>query len=246
MRLPALAVISTVLLATSSPSFAQDEDAPSAVTVSGGATVVTDYRFRGISQSNKRAAIQGTFIVSHESGAYGGVWGSSVDDYIADNSAEIDFIAGYKTDVGAVTLDGGVTYYYYPNSSFPNSDFFELYGSLSHTLGPVTGKIAAIYAPKQQALSVDGINEEDNLYLSGDLSTGIPNTPVTLSAHVGHSFDESYLTFGEEYTDWSVSASYVWRNLVFTAAYVDTDADLFAGTRNVSKAGVVGSVGVSF
>jgi len=240
----ALAATLAAIMATS--AHAEEADAPSDVTISGGATVITDYRFRGISQSNVRPAIQGTVTISHKSGFYGSVWGSSIDDYIADNSTELDLIAGYKRNIGQSTIDVGVTYYYYPNSTFQFSDFYEVYGSLSHTLGPVTGKVGVIYAPKQQALSLDGINKEDSLYVSADLSTGIPQTPISVNAHVGHSFERSYLTFGQKYTDWSVGATYTWRNLSLGVSYVDTDKDILVGPRNISKAGVVGSLAVSF
>src|SRR5207249_5784510 len=43
--------------------------------VNGGATLVSDYRFRGISQTNKRFAVQGTFTLSHSSGFYATWWG---------------------------------------------------------------------------------------------------------------------------------------------------------------------------
>lgn len=234
MRMPALAAAAAFTMLVSAPAFAQAEAPPPAVTVTGGATLISDYRFRGISQSNRRAAIQGTFTISHESGLYATVWGSSVDDYIADNSAEIDLVAGYKKTIGGTTIDVAGTYYYYPNSSFANSDFAEFYASLAHTLGPVTAKATVYYAPKQRALSYGPNTKEDNLYLSGDLSAGIPETPLTLNAHIGRSFERSYLTFGEKYTDWSVGASYVWKNLSASVAYVDTDVDLFNGTRNIS------------
>lgn len=246
MRKPVLAATAAFTMFVSAPASAQDETAPSAVTVSGGATVVSDYRFRGISQSNRRVAVQGTFTVSHETGLYGTVWGSSIDDYIADNSTELDLVAGYKKTFGGTTIDVGGTYYYYPNSSFANSDFAEFYGSLAHTLGPVTGKATVYFAPKQRALSYGPRTKEDNLYLSGDLSASIPETPLALNAHVGHSFERSYLTFGEKYTDWSVGASYTWKNVSASVSYVDSDADLFNGTRNISKAGVVASLGVAF
>jgi uncharacterized protein (TIGR02001 family) len=222
------------------------EAPPSDITISGGATLVSDYRFRGISQTNKRAAVQGTFTVSHTSGFYATVWGSSVDRYIYDNSQEIDLIAGYKHSFGGTTLDVGVLYYYYPNSGFKNSDFAEPYASVSHTLGPVTGKLSAAYAPKQQALSLDNVTKRDSLYIAGDLSAAIPQTPLSLSAHLGRSFNRSYLTFGEKYTDWSVGASYTWKSLTLGVSYVDTNKDLFNGTRNISKAGVVGTIGVAF
>jgi hypothetical protein len=49
--------------------------------------------------------------------------------------------------------------------------------------------------------------KQDNLYLAGDLSAAIPKTPISLTAHVGHSFGPSYLTIGDGYTDWSLGAS---------------------------------------
>lgn len=240
------------LLAGATPALAQDQtDPPSAVTVSGSATVVSDYRFRGISQTDKDFAVQGGITVSHESGVYATVWGSSIDDYVAAGSdQEIDLSLGYKKAFGGTTLDVGALYYYYPGAEkfVPgyDSDFVEAYASLSHTFGPVTGKASVAYAPKQSALSV-GSGKEDNLYIGGDLSGGIPNTPVTLSAHIGHSFGPSYLTIGKGYTDWNVGASYVWKNFNFGVTYVDTNKSLYSFTgKNISKAGVFGTVGVSF
>lgn len=239
-------------LFVAAPLMAQDEtDPPKAVTLSGSATVVSDYRFRGISQTDKDFAVQGGITATHESGVYVGVWGSTVDDYVAAGAdQEIDLSAGFKKDLGGTTLDVGAVYYYYPGAEkiipeYP-SDFVETYASLSHTLGPVTGKATVAYAPKQSALSV-GSGKEDNLYIAGDLSTGIPTTPVTLTAHVGHSFGPSYLTIGKEYTDWSLGASYVWKNLNIGVTYVDTDKALYSPSgKNISKAGIFGTVGVSF
>ena len=235
------------------PAMAQDEtDPPSAVTVSGGATVVTDYRFRGISQTDKDFAVQGGITLNHQSGVYVSVWGSSIDDYVAAGAdQEIDLVAGFKKEVASgTTVDVGATYYYYPGAEkfVPgyDSDFVEFYGSVSHTFGPLTGKVLGAYAPKQSALSV-GSGKEDNFYLAGDLSAGIPNTPVSLNAHVGHSFGPSYLTIGKKYTDWSLGATYTWKNLTAGVSYVDTDKRLtsYSG-KNISKAGVVGTLGVSF
>ena len=221
-------------------------------TINGGATLVSDYRFRGISQTDRRFAVQGTFTLSHSSGFYATVWGSSIDDYVAaGGDQEIDLIAGWHHSWNGTTLDMGVLYYYYPGSgSFVpgyNSDFAEPYVSVAHAFGPVTAKVTANYAPSQSALSV-GNGDEDNLYLAGDLSATVPNTALTLSAHVGHSFGPSYLTIGDGYTDWNVGASYAVGPLTLGVQYVDTDGTFitpFTG-RNASGAGVVGSVAVAF
>lgn len=242
-------LLGLVLTLMSTPALAQDET--SAVTISGGATLVTDYRFRGISQTDKDFAVQGSLTLSHKSGFYATVWGSSIDDYVAAGSdQEIDLIAGFKKSFGGTTIDVGVLYYYYPGSSKivpgSNTDFVEPYIGISYALGPVTGKVSAAYAPKAKALSV-GAGKEDNLYLALDLSGGIPNTPVALSAHLGHSEGPSFISIGKSYTDWSVGATYTWKNLIVGVSYVDTSKALFSpGGKNISKGGIVGSLGVVF
>lgn len=248
MRKSILGLSAVALVALSAPAFAQDQAAPE-LTVTGNAAVVTDYRFRGISQTDKRFALQGGITVTHASGFYVSTWGSSIDEYVANGSdQELDLIAGYSKTIGAATVDVGVLYYYYPGSGGVNSDFVEPYASIKGTFGPATAKLTANYAPKSRALSVDGgVTREDNLYVAGDLSASVPNTPLGVSAHLGHSFGPSYLTIGKEYTDWSVGATYTWSHLTFGVSYVDTDKSLYSPSgRNISKAGVVGSITASF
>lgn len=250
MRTSIPAALAAFLLAT--PAFAEMQPAPApAFTISGGAALVTDYRFRGVSQTDRHPAIQGTFTIAHESGLYATVWASSIDDYIANGSdAEIDLIAGFKkTTHGGTTFDMGVLYYYYPGNGGANTDFVEPYISIAHAFGPVTAKATVNYAPKQQALTV-GNGKEDNLYLAGEFSAAIPKTPISLSAHIGHTFGPSYLVpSGKDYTDWSLGASVALKQLTIGVSYVDTDKDCFlkpGSARNQCGAGVVGSVGVSF
>ena len=253
MRNILLGLSAVSLLAVASPALADDAAPASDFTVTGGATIVSDYRFRGLSQSNKRFAVQGTAGISHSSGFYIGTWGSTIDDYVAaGGDAEIDLYGGYKKTFGGATVDVGVLYYYYPGSSEfvanYNSDFFEPYASVSGTVGPVSAKLGAAYAPKQNALSL-GAGREDNLYAYGELSGAIPNTGVSITGHLGHNFERSFLSAGTKYTDWSVAATYAWKGLTFGVSYVDTNRDIRSGlpsNRNIAKAGVVGSVGVSF
>jgi uncharacterized protein (TIGR02001 family) len=154
MRFNLLGMSALALAAVSAPAFAQDAAPASDFTVTGGATLVTDYRFRGISQTDKRFAVQGTLTVSHSSGFYASVWGSSIDDYIANGGdQEIDLIAGYSKAFSGITFDGGVLYYYYPGSGGITTDFFEPYASVKTTYGPVTAKVGVAFAPKQHALA---------------------------------------------------------------------------------------------
>jgi uncharacterized protein (TIGR02001 family) len=232
------------------PAFAQDAEETKAITVNGSATVVTDYRFRGISQTDKNFAVQGSVTATHESGLYATVWGSSIDDYIAaGGDQEIDLVAGFKKTFGATTVDVGSTYYYYPGAeqivSGFDSDFVEFYGSVSQAVGPVTAKVGAMYAPKQSALDY-GFGKEDNFYMNGSLSGSVSG--VGLNASVGHSFSQSYLSGGIKYTDWSLGASYTTGPVTFGVSYVDTDAVGYnpLSGKNIYKAGVLGSLSVSF
>lgn len=250
MRFTILGMSAFALAAVTAPAFAQDAAAPASdFTVTGGATVVSDYRFRGISQTDKRFALQGSLTVSHSSGLYVSTWGSSIDDYVAAGSdQELDLIAGYTKTLGGVTLDGGVLYYYYPGSHGANTDFFEPYFSVKSTYGPVTGKLGVAYAPKQHAIAWSN-SRDDNLYGYGELSGAVG--PIALTSHLGYSKGRSFLTGGlKGYWDWNVGASYTWNHLTFGVSYVDTDikdseAVSFTG-RHIAKAGVVGSIGVSF
>jgi uncharacterized protein (TIGR02001 family) len=246
------ATIAVALAGLSAPALAQDAPA-SAITVTGNAAVVSDYRFRGISQTDKRFALQGGITVTHSSGLYASVWGSSIDDYVYNGGdQELDLIAGYSKTVGAATFDVGVLYYYYPGTGGINSDFFEPYASVKGTFGPATAKVTVNYAPKQAAIGLGsqipgGGPKEDNLYLAGDLSASVPNTPLGVSAHLGHNFGPSYLVpVGKGYTDWIVGATYTWSHLTFGISYVDTDTHYVIGTRDEAKGGVVGSITASF
>ncbi|NBR30994.1 MAG: hypothetical protein EBS87_08425 [Sphingomonadaceae bacterium] len=244
-------VLGLAFLASAAPAFAE-ETKP--FTVNGSATLTSDYRFRGISQTDKGFALQGSMTVTHSSGVYASVWGSSIDDYVANGGdQELDLIVGYKKTVGGTTFDVGGLYYYYPGSSAVsanyNSDFLELYGSVAQTFGPATAKLTANYAPKSAALSL-GKGKEDNLYLNLGLSSPLPNTPVSISAAVGRTFTKSFLSGGDTYTDWSLGASYTQGAMTFGLTYVDTSygkkAIVSPSGKDVAKAGLFATLGVAF
>lgn len=100
------------------------EDAPAGPhTFTANAGVVTDYVFRGISQSQHQPAFQGGFDYSHSSGFYAGTWASTIEwvdrkDFQVqkDNHFEVDLYGGYKNTVGDFGYDLGAIRYYYPGS----------------------------------------------------------------------------------------------------------------------------------
>lgn len=83
---------------------------------------VSDYYFRGISQTWHRPAVQGGFDITHSSGFYGGMWGSNVSpNTYPDANVEIDVYGGYNGTIPAVEGLGwtvGLYSYLYPGGSW--------------------------------------------------------------------------------------------------------------------------------
>ena len=231
-------------LMSSAPAFAQEEPA-GPVTVTGSVGLVSDYRFRGVSQSDRGMAIQGGLTATHESGVYVGTWGSNLSGWGTFGGAnmELDLFAGYAIPLGdsGATLDLGLTWYMYPSGA-DKTDFAEPYVKLSSQVGPVKGLLGVAYAPKQEALGkwcsdadctiYKPGDKEDNFYIWGDVSGAIPNTPVSLKAHLGRSNGNSGLGPNGtsvaptgKYLDWLVGADLAVPGtpLTLSIAYVDTD-----------------------
>ncbi len=233
-------------LCAATPALAQEEE--KLVTVSGSVGLVSDYRFRGVSQTDKEMGVQGGITLSHASGFYAGTWGSNLAGWgtFGGSNTELDLFGGYKMDLGGgMAIDAGLTWYMYPGGA-NKTDFAELYAKLSATVGPVNLLGGVAYAPKQEALgrwyfsgasASTGIfdapgDKEDNLYLWADISSTLPDTPITLKGHVGYSNGNSGLGPNGtsvaptgKYVDWLVGADFAVPSTPLTVgiAYVDTN-----------------------
>jgi uncharacterized protein (TIGR02001 family) len=242
------------------PALADETAPPGEFTVSGNVALVTDYRFRGLSQSSGDPAIQGGITVSHRSGVYVGFWSSSTDFGVVGPTAdavygnqELDIFGGWTGPIGSgVTADVGLLYYAYPSGHVGKAEFFEPYASVSTTLGPATAKVGVNYAWKQEALNFNGGNKDDNLYVYGELGGGIPNTPLSLSAHLGYTSGALSPKFATGVTtthysgglDWNVGATFnITPKLSLTGQYVGVEGNSIDGYSNDA---VVGTLKLSF
>lgn len=245
------------------PALADDPTAPpSAITITGSAGVWSQYRFRGISQSNNRPVFQGSATVSHPSGFYLSAWGSSAsagNSTVNIGGTEIDVYGGYAHALGrtGVTFDGGLYGYIYPGA--PAGNYYEVYGSLAKTYGPVTGKVGVNVAPDQKVFDYySGTNY--NVYVYGELGFAVPGTAFSVHSHVGHTgggFD-----YTKDYIDYAVGVSYRWKALTFDVSGVGTNVSRKDSRNNpiadqtgtlspfqtyrAAKAVVVGSISASF
>ena len=124
MREPRLSLI--VLAALPAITCAQQTAALAVLsphTFSGNVGLVTDYRFRGISQTYRQPAVQGGLDYSHSNGLYIGTWASSVSGNLFPNGAgvELDIYGGHKWEpVKDLAFDVGLLHYYYPGARFNN------------------------------------------------------------------------------------------------------------------------------
>jgi uncharacterized protein (TIGR02001 family) len=247
MRFSTISFGALLLAATTTPALAQDTAPPKPFTITGNVTVTSNYRFRGLTQTDGDAAVQGTLNLSHSSGFYVGTFVSTIDGGLDGSTpaltgygdAEVDLYGGYaKTLNNGIGFDAGLLYYLYPGKAGDlDTNFFEPYASLSYTLGPATAKAGVNYAwGGQKGLDFTS-GHDDSTYVYGQLGTGIPGTPLTLTGHVGYTSGALGLVnlnpADDSYLDWSVNAEAVGGPFKVGVTYVDTDiSDAFVPALN--------------
>lgn len=213
------AALATALLAGATVAQADME-------ISGNVALTSDYKFRGISQSNEDIAVQGGFDLGWDNGIYIGTWASSVDFDVSsadgglNGSLELDYYVGWASDIGdsGFGIDVGYLYYDYPGDDGLEGDYQELYGSLSWNDLAVG-----------VAYSDDYYAETDTFwYYYADYSLGI-NDMFTIDFHVGYNDVEKnggFLSSDEDsFIDYSVGVTASWLAVDWTLAYVGTDLD---------------------
>jgi len=211
-------------------------------TLSFNAGVVSDYRYRGLSQSRLKPALQGGVDYADKSGFYVGAWGSSIK-WIKDGNGgnapvEIDLYGGYKGAAGDVGYDVGfLRYQYSGNKMTPNANTNEVYGAL--TYGLFTAKYSHALTDLFGTADSKGAYYLD-LSATFDLGSG-----YTLTPHVGRQGN-----YSAAYNDYSLTLTKDLGNgLAASLMLVDTNAvvdkSLNAG-KDTAKSGVVVGLKYSF
>ena len=220
----ALATLAAALSAIALPTVVQAQAAPAA-SVSYNVGLVTDYRYRGISQSRLDPALQGGADYSNPNGVYLGTWLSTIKwtkDAGGGGDIEWDLYGGYKGEIAKdIGFDIGGLYYFYPSNKlgtvagFTNANTFEIYGAL--TFGPVTAKYS--HALTNTFANIDSKNSGYlDLSASFDLGNGF-----SLAPHIGR--QEIKGTTVASYTDYSLTLGKdMGGGFSLSAALVGTDA----------------------
>jgi uncharacterized protein (TIGR02001 family) len=233
--------ILTAFASSVSAQEAQSQTPPQATpehTFTANVAVVSDYRFRGISQTYGKPAIQGGFDYAHSSGFYVGNWNSSVSgvQYPQGASLEMDFYGGYKFEpIKDVGVDVGLYYYYYPGAkvagtgeSFDNGEIYVAgswkWFSAKYSYGVtdyfgLNNTTASGYA--FTALPANG-NSKGSGYL--DLNANFEvYEKTTLNLHVGHQYVKNYGALS--YTDYKAGIARDFGFATLGLAIIGTDAD---------------------
>jgi len=233
-------LIFAICLAVPAPLFAQDaplpEDAeepigaPGDLQIGASASLLSDYRFRGVSRSDQDPAVQAS-ITASLSGFYAELRATSLsgtdrfrlrDPAFGDlGDAQFEAIAGFGAPIGGgFQADAGITWFAFAGGQNAG-DYAEPYASLSYLIGPLNTSVGARYASAQ-----DAIGDEPMLYVFGQADFTVPFKPWTISATLGH---QSWGDFGSYWT-WSLGAE---RQIVVPGAgdaslglaYVDAGLD---------------------
>ena len=205
------------------------EAAPeSALEISANLAITSNYVWRGMTQTDNSAAVQGGIDLRYK-GFYLGTWGSNISWTNDDRSSlEADVYAGYKNSFGGVGFDIGYILYGYPNVSDLNN-FDELYIGLDYDFGMV-----GINGKYSFAIDSNDIGATSDYWEIG-ASAGLP-WEMTLAASYG-----DYDTVG---TNYLVSLAKTFGKFEVTVAYTDFSSDDRLSLNDEDH--IVGTISTSF
>lgn len=202
-----------------------------------GGKVMTDYNFRGISQSDRKpsgtAYFEGRVNFNETFQFYVATQAWAVK-LPSDPSAEVDLYGGVRATFGALAFDLGVMRYWYPGETefrtangFPadwvkSADFTEVYGKATYTFNDMfTFGANVFYSPNWLNTGATGT------YVSGTAKVTLPYD-FSVSGELGRYFlgttDAFYgFTRLPDYTYWNLGLTYTYKVLSFDLRYHDTD-----------------------
>ena len=183
---------------------------------SANVAATSNYLWRGLEQTNGKAAISGGVDFSGSSGFYAGTWASNAD-WAEDMTYELDLYAGFSAAINdTVSYDIGFIYYAYPDEKSGDADFSEVYLNLS--FNNLTLGVAVL-------TDGEGGDAGDSIYASADYSVALANE-AEIAFHLG-SYSGDWLA--EDSIDYGVSLS----KSGFTLGVSATDLDGAAGDMKV-------------
>ncbi|HVZ54163.1 MAG TPA: TorF family putative porin [Pseudolabrys sp.] len=249
------------LAASAAPAFAADMPvkaapapvvAPSPFDIAFGGAIMTDYMWRGITQSAHKPSVAAYFEprynINPNLQLYAGLSGESIK-FPNDAAAEIDFYGGVRPTFGPVALDVGVWYYYYPGgesrytewwtgapavtAAIADASFYEIYGKGTWTVNDIIAVGGNFYyTPSYLATGAEGTYASATLKLTAPASM----LPAGIGAYVSGEFGRQWLGTTDripgvfvpavdlpDYNTWNVGIGFTWKAFTLDLRYSDTD-----------------------
>jgi uncharacterized protein (TIGR02001 family) len=216
-----LLALAAILGLSAVPGVSMAEDSP----LSFNLGAVTDYRYRGISQTRFKPALQGGLDYGFPSGVYVGAWASTIKwikDNGVDGGVELDLYGGIKFPVMTdFTVDLGVLRYEYVGNKLKDTGFYsnasttEVYAALGY--GPLTAK----YSHSVTDL-FGNIDSKNSKYLELNASFDLGNG-WGIAPHVGRQLVKNLSV--ASYTDYSIAVTKDIEGFVVGLSLVGTNAD---------------------
>mgnify|MGYP003576703292 FL=1 len=205
-----------------------------AAEVDFAAAAVSDYRFRGVSLSDRDPAIQGGVTVSTGPFAFD-IWGTNIAGTEGRAGGEIDLVASVGGELGATSVSGSVVYYVYPGDK--DANYVELLGEVGQDFGIARLSLLGGFVPSQ-----DSSGNESNRYIAVAGETDV--TVATLFGSVGR--ESGAFAPGGKW-DWQIGAKREFGPVEVSLSYVDTNR-AYRNDNGMRLAGPTAllSVGVSF
>lgn len=238
-------ILASAVIAAFSGSIAHAQDKKPDHEVSFNAAVTSDYRYRGISQTRLKPALQGGADYTHNpTGLYAGTWLSTIkwikDVPGGDASIEWDIYAGKRGEiVPDVSYDVGVLRYQYPSNNLnPSANTTEIYGQVG--FGPAYIKYS------HSTTNLFGfVDSKKSGYLDVGANLDIGNG-YTLNLHAGHQKVKNNSPFS--YTDWKVGVTKDFGVVIGALAVIGTNNDNYVGPngKNLGNNRLVATVSKTF
>lgn len=187
--------------------------------LSGSLTAISDYVYRGLSQTRGRPTVQAGLSYEFGDGFSAGAWGSGIDFGDGKSWLETDYSATYATTWQELGIALGGVYYAYPTS--PGAwkyGYFEGWIGLSHDFGPFALNGSVYYSPEFFGI------KQDAWYLQTGATVPINNW-LSAAGNLGYQTVNQAGYFGstDSYTHWDLGLTASHEPLALTVMYTQTD-----------------------
>lgn len=238
MQTNAKTLLAGLMLAMAATTVHAGNDEMLPGTFAANIAVTNDYVFRGFTQTQEDAAVQGGIDWYSLSGVYFGAWASNFDFGLpGEGDVKLDVYGGYKGKIDNFSYDISATRYFYPSTAKAlDYDWYEFAGKVGYDFGVASVSGGVAYTPD----FFGGL--DDGFYYSGKVKVPVGFEGLSVDATIGY---QDLKTGRDSIADYSIGATYAMEWFTTDVRFIDTDGDK-VGCRKVCDSRVVVKLSRSF